>query len=286
MHKRRFFRSAAYRFMPPLIEIFLIHVTFSNRHALYEKIRFLNLNQLKRMKHAIAFSLSLVLVASLQAHSQKKEHETVEGNGHVVTKEIPVQPFTALDASGVYELKLTQGATETVKIEADENLQPFFQVHNDGSKLVIEMKDVKNKNLNIKTKLRVYVTFKNLKSLDLKTVGNVSSSNDLAFDNLDLTNGSVGNVDLDLKVNTLHLENTSVGNVKLSGQAENAVMKNSGVGSLKAGDFVVQTLDIANTGVGSAEVNAEKGLKVQDSFLGKVRNRGAASAHKKNKVSI
>jgi hypothetical protein len=148
------------------------------------------------------------------------------------------------------------------------------------------MKKLDNKNLKTKNKMRVYVTFKNLKSLDLKTVGNVSSSNDLSFDEVAITNRSVGNVDLDLKATRLNLENTSVGNVKLNGQAQNAVMKNSGVGSLQAGNFEVQTLDIDNSGIGSAEVNAIKGLKVKDSFLGRVKNRGAAPVRKMNKVTI
>jgi hypothetical protein len=58
------------------------------------------------------------------------------------------------------------------------------------------------------------------------------------------------------------------------------------VGSVKAGDFIVQTLDINNIGVGSAEVNAAKELKVKDSFLGKVTNKGAAPIRKMNKVVI
>lgn len=237
------------------------------------------------MKQTFFLSFCLFATAFLQI-TQAQKQETLQGNGRLVTKDISVQPFTALDASGVYELKLSQGTTESVKIEADENLQELFTVRNDGSRLVIEMKNLKNKNLRTKNKMRVYVQFKNLKSLDLKTVGNVSSSNDLNFDDLDFTNRSVGNVDLDLKATSLNLENTSVGNMKLSGRAEAAVMKNSGVGSLEAGDFVVQTLDIDNSGVGSAEVNAAKGLKVRDSFLGKVKNRGAASARKMNKVTI
>lgn len=237
------------------------------------------------MKQAIVFSLGLLAAAFLQP-AQAQKQETIEGNGHLVTKDVSVQPFTVLDASGVYELKLTQGNTESVKIEADENLQELFTVHNDGNKLVIEMKSLKNKNLHSKNKMRVYVTFKTLKALDLKTVGNISSSNDLSFDDVAITNRSVGNVDLDLKATRLNLENTSVGEVKLRGRAENAVMKNSGVGSLQAGNFVVQTLDIDNSGVGSAEVNATKGLKVKDSFLGKVKNRGAAPVRKMNKVVI
>lgn len=236
-----------------------------------------------KQTHMLLFGFcTMVLFYAAQAQGQEK----LEGNGNLMTRTISVQPFTELDASGVYELRLTQGATEGVKIEADENLQELFTVRNDGRRLVIEMKDLKNKNLKSRNKLRVYVDFKNLTSLDLRTVGNVTSTNDLTFDALDLTNRSVGNIDLNLRATRLHLENASVGNVTLSGQAENAVMKNSSVGSLKAGDFVVQTLDIDNSGVGSAEVNAAKGLKVQDSFLGKVKNRGAAPVRKKGKVVI
>lgn len=237
------------------------------------------------MKQTFLLALLVSATAFVQS-AQAQKQETLEGNGHVITKEIPVQPFTALDASGVYDLNLTQGAAEGVKIEADENLQALFSVRNEGDKLVIDMKEGKNKNLNLKHKLQVYVTFKNLKALNLKTVGNVRNSNDLTFDALRLTTSSVGNIDLDLNATTLHLENTSVGSVMLRGRAESAMIKNSGVGSLKAGDFIVQMLEIDNSGVGAAEVNAAKGLKVQDSFLGKVKNRGAAAARKGNKVVI
>ncbi len=49
---------------------------------------------------------------------------------------------------------------------------------------------------------------------------------------------------------------------------------------MEAGGFVVQTMNIENTGVGAAEVNAEKDLKVKDSFLGKVKNKGGAKVKK------
>jgi hypothetical protein len=239
------------------------------------------------MKQLLTLTLGLLATGLVQtAAAQNGKKETLEGNGNLVTKEIQVEPFTTLDASGVYELKLTQGNTEGVKIEADENLQELFTVRNEGSRLVIHMKKMDNINLRTKNKMRVYVSFKNLKALDLKTVGNVSSGNDLSFDELELTNRSVGNVDLELTATKLNLENSSVGNITLSGRAEEAVMKNSGVGSLKAGNFVVQTLDIDNSGVGGAEVHATRGLKVKDSFLGKVKNRGSASTRKMNKVVI
>jgi hypothetical protein len=221
-----------------------------------------------------------------QTSTAQEKHETLEGNGKLVTKEVPVSSFDALKASGIYELKLSQGSKETVKIEADENLQELFQVRNEDNKLVIDMKKMKNKSLKSKNKMKVYVTFKKIKEMELSTVGNVGSEEQLAFDDLAMKNKSVGNVDLKLTANKIDLKNTSVGNVKLSGKAQDAVVKNSGVGSLEAGSFLVQTMNIENTGIGSAEVNAEKDLKVKDSFMGKVKNKGNAPVRKMNKVRV
>jgi hypothetical protein len=238
------------------------------------------------LKLLFASALTSLLSMASFAQNHKENTETIEGNGKLVTREVPVNSFDALKASGVYELKLSQGSKEAVKIEADENLQDLFQVRNEGSKLIIDMKKLEHKNLKIHDKIRIYVTFKNLKSMEFSTVGNVNSEEALTFSDLELENHSVGHVDLKLNANKVEIKNTSVGNVKLSGKADNAVVTNSGVGSIQAGNFVVQTMSIENTGVGNAEVNAEKNIKVKDSFLGKVRNKGAAHIRRMNKVVI
>jgi hypothetical protein len=134
--------------------------------------------------------------------------------------------------------------------------------------------------------MKVYVTFRKLTNMEIGTVGSVQSENELAFDNLEFKNKSVGNVNLKLTANKFNMDNKSVGDVELTGKAENAVFKNNGVGSLRASDFVVQTMDIDNSGVGNAAVNAQKSIKVKDSFLGKVSNKGAAPVRKMNKVAI
>ncbi|HZH01627.1 MAG TPA: head GIN domain-containing protein [Flavisolibacter sp.] len=235
-------------------------------------------------KNFMALTAGILLTTA--AVAQKQERETLEGNGNLVTKEIAVTSFSEIKASGVYELRLSQGSKESVKIEADENLQDLFEVKNEGNKLVIDTKKMNNINLKSKNKMRVYVTFKSIKNLEISTVGNVGSDDKLTFDDLQFRNSSVGHVELNMTANKLDMDNKSVGDVKLSGKAQNAVLVNNGVGSIKAGDFLVQTMNIENTGVGNAEVNAEKELKVKDSMLGKVKNKGAAPVRKTNKVVI
>ncbi|MFI5186217.1 MAG: head GIN domain-containing protein [Chitinophagales bacterium] len=234
----------------------------------------------------LLFILSFVPVFSQNDKDKDKSNDKkrIEGSGNVITRDISVQSFDQLEASGVFNVSLTQGSKEAVKIEAEDNLQQLFDVKNEGSKLIVSMK--KDSHFNSKKKMTVYITFKNLKSLDLKMVGNLSSTGNLNFGNLSLDNKNVGSVELALNAQKLDIRNKSVGNLKLSGKAENAVIRNKSVGSIKAADLVVQTMDIDNDGVGSAEINAAKELKVKDSFLGKVKNVSSSNPKRINKVVI
>ena len=81
------------------------------------------------MKKFLLVSLAGLLITSLtHAQNEKNDNkkETIEGNGKIITRDVKVSSFNSLKASGVYELKLSQGNTEAVKIEADENLQDLF----------------------------------------------------------------------------------------------------------------------------------------------------------------
>jgi hypothetical protein len=240
------------------------------------------------MKKMITF-LSM-LFCTVSAMSQ--ERATIEPSGNIITKEIAVQPFDAIRANGLYELVLSQGDKESVKIEADDNLQSLFSVSNSGSTLVVDMPKLKDQNIDYKDKsdhslkLKVYVTFKKLKSVDVGVVGNVRSATPLKFDALDIESKNVGNVTLQLTADKLNVENKGVGNLTLSGKATNATVKNLGVGQFDGENLLVQTMDIENSGVGSANVNVEKDLKIKDTFLGKVRNKGNAKTHSMEGVEM
>jgi hypothetical protein len=119
----------------------------------------------------ICMPLLLLAINALPGMAQEKI--TIEPSGKIITKEVSVQSFDAIEAKGLYELVLSQGDKETVKIEADDNLLDFFSVKNNGSTLEIDMPKLKDKNIDFKDaddrkskslKLKVYVTFKKLKS--------------------------------------------------------------------------------------------------------------------------
>lgn len=246
------------------------------------------------MKRFFIVLVATLSILSLNAQEHKDQKHTIadhsntpriKGSGNLITKDVNISSFDELEVQGLYSLVLTQGDKESLKIEADDNLQELFEVKNEGTKLIVGMK--KNTNIETDNKLKVYITFKKLKSLDLKTVGNISSAGNMNFDNLKISNKSVGSLDLKVTAQTVEIDNKSVGNVNLDGKAQSATIRNKGVGKVNAGSFVVEKLDIDNSGVGSAEVNVTKEIKVKDSFLGKVTNKGAAPMPKKlNKREI
>lgn len=240
----------------------------------------------------IFIAFMLLAVGCMQVCAQDNKIK-IEPSGNMITKEIPVQSFDAINAKGLYELILQQGTKETVKIEADDNLMDLFTVKNNGSTLEIDMPKLKDKNIDFKHKddhkslrLKVYVTFKELKSLDLSVIGNVRSEATVRADAFNIDSKNIGNVDLKLNTGKLTVENKGVGNITLSGNANNAEVSNKGVGEFDGGDLVVQTMNINNTGVGNANVNVIKDLTIKQSFLGKVNNRGAAKTHRMEGVEM
>jgi len=227
----------------------------------------------------------------LSAGAQEKTR--IEPSGNIITKDVAVQTFDAIKAEGLYELILTQDDKESVKIEADDNLIDLFSVKNNGSTLEITMPKLKDKNIEFgnkdkkkSLKLKVYVSFKKLNSLDIAVIGNVHSETAFKADVFTLESKNVGNVSLKLSANKLTVDNKGVGNITLSGSVTNAEIDNKGVGQFEGEDLLVQTMNIDNSGVGHANVNVVKDLTIKQTFLGKVNNKGAAKTHKMEGVEM
>jgi hypothetical protein len=235
---------------------------------------------------AVLVSGSVAIAQEKEKHKHKEHGDDnrpkIEGSGNVVTKDINVTSFDELSVGGVFSVSLKQGSKEEVKIEAEDNLQELFEVKNEGSKLVVGMK--KDVNISSKKKMKVYITFKKLKGIDIKTVGDVSTDGSLSFDDLKLDNKSVGNVDLNFTAKSVSIDNKSVGNIKLQGKADDVTLRNKSVGNINAASFAVQKMDIDNHAIGNTEVNVAKEIKVKGNALGKVTNKGAATISRTREI--
>ncbi|RYY98062.1 MAG: DUF2807 domain-containing protein [Chitinophagaceae bacterium] len=233
------------------------------------------------MKKLLSFLLCLLSAGTLLAQNDAG----IQGSGNVTVREVPVGPFSKLEVGGMFAVVLAQGTREALAIEADDNLQELVEAAVDNGTLRVSMKHRKGKGLNLRgyKKLVVHLTFRDLSFIKFSTMGRVSSEGSLRFNDLKIRNSSMGSIELDLKATHLDLLNEAMGSVTLKGSTPEAAIRHEGMGSIKAAGFVIDTLYIANKGMGSVEVNAVKQMVYQDSFMGKVRNVGPAPAVKKGR---
>lgn len=223
---------------------------------------------MKTIRHSLLTLLCLTYVVTT-ACAQK-----VSGNGNVVEENRPIESFSAIKIGGVLNVYLTQGDTESLTVEADENILDLIETENRGNTLVVRLK----KGIDIKKaeQKNVYVTLRTLDKLEIGGVVSVKSTTPLVTDQLDLDIGGVSNTDLEVECDRLDARADMVGSLVLRGKAREANIKNGGVGSLKAFDLEVDRLTIKNSGVGSAEVMAQEEISITSSGVGSVRYQGDA----------
>ncbi len=211
--------------------------------------------------------------------------DRIKGNGHIIEKAYTVQSFDEIKIDGVFNIHLTQGNTESVRLSIDDNLLPYITVKNEGNQLIVKWEKAKNSSLN-NVKSDLYITFKNLNELALNNVGKSVTTNTLKLESLKLDINSVGETNLKLNCRKLEIDHNGVGSLVLEGAATKASIDCSGVGGLKAFDLVVDVLNLQCSGVGSAEVTAEKEISISASGVGGVRYRGDAKAVQLNASGI
>ncbi|WP_109097013.1 head GIN domain-containing protein [Aquimarina sp. AU58] len=223
-------------------------------------------------------TMLLCIVIALLTITPVMAQKKMKGNGNVVTQKRTISPFNEIIVNGVYNVYLTQGQNESVKVETDENLQEAVIVKNKGNALVLGWK--KGINVKRKTKMNVYVTLKDIAKLKVKGVGNVKTSSKLSLNTLDVEASGVGNASLELDCEKLDGEISMVGNFTLKGKVTEVILDNNGTGALRAFDLVAQKLEINNSGIGKVEVNAQQEISITSSGIGSVYYKGKAKTTK------
>jgi hypothetical protein len=196
------------------------------------------------------------------------------GNGHVVTQNRTISSFNKISIEGVFPVDLSQdGNAEAVKVEADENLQDYITVENNGNELVVKLKD--EASIHASKKMKVYINIKKLSELNFKSVGSLTTTNQLKLDSLELNSESVGKLCLDIDATFLRANLSSVGATTLKGRVTEVCINNKSVGTLSAYNLKAGTLKIHNTAIGTAEVYADSAFYIRSSAIGTLYYKGS-----------
>jgi hypothetical protein len=217
--------------------------------------------------------IALFALTSLNSFAQR--WETIKGNGQIKKETREVSNYTSLASQGSMDVQIAYGNSNSVVIEADENLLPYIETSVENGKLSIKTK--KNVNLKSGSKMAVYVSMTKINSLQLSGSGNINGSG--AFTNDDKTDiGVSGSGNLALEFDSfkdLDLSVSGSGNIDLKSNATNSInAKVSGSGNIDCSNISSKDVEAKLSGSGNIKVYASNSIDAKISGSGNVYYKG------------
>ena len=193
------------------------------------------------------------------------------GDGNVLKETRKVSSFNTIEVSGAFDIIIKQGASEEVTVETDQNILPLVRTDVSGNTLKIETR----KPVHHTTMLKVYVTVKDLKMIDISGAVNVQSDGRLTVPELSIDGSGASDAKLDIAVQKLKLDCSGASKLKFTGTAGDVNMELSGASDIFGYDLAAENYDIEISGAGNAQINVSKKLHAEISGAGSVKYKGS-----------
>ena len=226
--------------------------------------------------------------------------QIVTGSGKIATETREVGNFSAVKLAGIGDVIITQTDTVSVRIEAEDNLIPYFETTVQGDTLNIGIKDqYLGYNLHPTRPVRFYVSTPDLNAIALAGSGNIITSDvkskdfkvsllgsgDITNDSLTATTVDInlagsGNVSLD-KISADSISSTIAGSgdISVAGKVVDQTSRIVGSGDYRASDLESETATVRVTGSGNSYVRATSSLNVTILGSGDVNYTGHPSVN-------
>lgn len=199
------------------------------------------------------------------------------GSGNVVTTRREVEGFQAIEINYPAEVLIQQGGTESVEIEAEDNLLPGLKTEVRNGTLAIFYKTEKGKHVNPTKIVKITIVVNDLTDVEFTTAGELTIVN-LKTDNLDVSVSGAGNLKLDeIQVKDLRVSLSGAGSMNASGTADDLNVTISGFGDFNGAELHDKDARVNISGAGSATVWVDNDLTADVSGAGSVSYYGSAS---------
>lgn len=197
---------------------------------------------------------------------------SVKGNGDITTKEYSESGFKNIDASGSYEIHITQGSSYSVKVACDANLFDYLNIYTKGDKLYLKHKN--NTSISPSQKIKVYVTAPAYSDFDCSGACSIISDGKISGDKLSFDLSGAGRLDLNIDAQFLDVDMSGSSEGTVSGNAKNFSVDGSGATKIYAFGLSTENTKIELSGSGKAEVSVSSALNVEISGAGSVKYKG------------
>lgn len=218
----------------------------------------------KPSRFVLAFLVSLLLLPSCWFVGG------VNGSGRMTEETRQLEAFHSIQAGGRFELRISQGPAEPLRLEGEDNILPLVRSTVRNGVLHLDTEEQLGR---IKP-IVVHASATEWRSLSLSGAGKLITETPVRGATLRLRISGAGEIKAQVDLGELDLEVSGAGNCQLSGSARNVSFRASGAGDLDALRLRSENASIRISGAGSANVHATGRLEATISGAGSVRYAG------------
>lgn len=205
--------------------------------------------------------LSLITVFTIGAFAGKQDR--------------PTGSFTGIEISSAIKVVLTQGNTEKLTLEGDDDILQRVITETRGNKLIIKLKEgTYNKS---SQEVTAYLTFKTLSSIELSGAVNLNGTNEMNFNDLEFECSGATKINLHLNASKLDCDFSGASNLSLEGSVQLLNIDISGASKVNASDFVVKNCNIDCSGASYIAIHVTDKLRAEGSGASKISYKGNPS---------
>lgn len=172
----------------------------------------------------VAFAL---LTFSMQCNIDG--YNTIKGEGEVAEKEFELSAFEELSLANAWDVKLIQGSENKMIVKANENLIDILKIDEQERVLKIGTKSKENIGRADSKLITIYFSG-NLKKLRASSGVNLFATEQLSFQDIDISSSSGSDVELNVKTQKLNCSSSSGSDMKLKISSTD-ILANSSSGS-------------------------------------------------------
>lgn len=226
------------------------------------------------------FKNYLALLAFLIASSQLEASSTLIT---VISKKIAadetrkVSGFNGISSSGSYNVFITMGNTESLRLEGDaEHLAEIETVVENGTLKIRHKSKSASWNRNWNGKVNIFITAKSLKNINSSGSGEIEVKGVVKSPDISTTLSGSGSITLALDATNYAATISGSGEIKASGKAQNAKIMVNGSGDFNGNGLRTNVTSAKVSGSGDISINADKALDAAMSGSGNIRYGGNA----------
>jgi hypothetical protein len=198
------------------------------------------------------------------------------GSGKVITQPRNVGDILAVNVDYPAQVIVRQGDSQSVLIEAEDNLLPHLKTQVRDGALEIFYASSDRMHVNPTKPVKIMIVVNDLNQLNLTSAGEVIIEG-FRTDELDLSLSGAGNTRLnEVSVQNLSVNLSGAGSMTASGTVDNLGLDISGFGSFNGKQLHGQTAIVDLNGAGSATLWVDEQLDAQISGAGTVNYYGSA----------